>query len=640
MKANAVVLYDSTGSSIALGKKLASGGEGEVFEMSDATLVAKIYKLPIKQEKQMKLQVMVQHSDLELRKIAAWPTALLFDSKRNVCGFIMDKIADHKPIYELCNPSARKRHFPDKDYLFLLFCIRNIIVAFRTIHGKGIIVGDVNESNIVVSDKGLIKFIDCDSFQISHSTGHYACEVGVPLYTPPELHSALLSSIIRTENHDIFGMAVLCFQLMFMGRHPYVGIYNGPEIPFEKEIQLFRFAYGTTGLSKGIRPPEGALPFDSIPPGLQRLFDHSFSERGVSGRPPLASWFNEIDDFLKHLSVCSKDQVHKYYSGLKQCPWCSLEDKKGLYFFIKSRILNVGFNFNLNQLWSEIQGLTLPDEELSFTAHSFSLSPSHNKMELKFFSLCLKVQRIMAWIIPFAALFINGTAFVISIPIAIAIYHVGLFHKRVEKERDSYRKILNEKNNNYQYQMKRWSDEASPTRFIKIKSDIEQVVKKYQRLPNDYSNEKARLYSEREFHQLQNFLDRFYIRNYSIPHIKEARKITLRSFGIETAADVLGMSVPGFGPFLIGELMAWRKTLERKFKFDPSLDVDQEHLNSLNQKFDKMRANYERQLLGGIEELRQVRKRVLSARSSLRESASIAAKEYYQEEMNFKDLFG
>jgi DNA-binding helix-hairpin-helix protein with protein kinase domain len=198
---------------------------------------------------------------------------------------------------------------------------------------------------------------------------------------------------------------------------------------------------------------------------------------------------------------------------------------------------------------------------------------------------------------------------------------------------------LTEKNNTYQYQLKRWNDEASPTKFNKIKSEIEMLVKKYQKIPNDYQDEKTRLFNQREFHQLQNFLSRFPLRNYSIPHIKEARKITLRSFGIETAADISGMNVPGFGPFLVGELTVWRKSFEKKFKFDPSLDIDPEHLNILNQKFSKTKSDYERQLVGSVEELRQIRTRVMAARNNLRGVVTQAARDYYQAEINIKDLF-
>jgi DNA-binding helix-hairpin-helix protein with protein kinase domain len=117
------------------------------------------------------------------------------------------------------------------------------------------------------------------------------------------------------------------------------------------------------------------------------------------------------------------------------------------------------------------------------------------------------------------------------------------------------------------------------------------------------------------------------------------RIITLQSFGIETAADVLGMSVPGFGPFLVGELMAWRKSFEKKFRFNSAADIDPEHLNNLNQKFAKTKSDYERQLLGGVEELRQQRTRVMIARTNLREGVVRSARDYYQEEANLKDLF-
>ena len=71
-----------------------------------------------------------------------------------------------------------------------------------------------------------VALIDADSFQFSLNGKSYPCVVGVPDFTPPELHGKNLASVQRTIEHDNFGLAVAIFHLLFMGRHPFAGRYR------------------------------------------------------------------------------------------------------------------------------------------------------------------------------------------------------------------------------------------------------------------------------------------------------------------------------------------------------------------------------------------------------------------------------
>ena len=59
----------------------------------------------------------------------------------------------------------------------------------------------------------------------------------------------------------------------------------------------------------------------------------------------------------------------------------------------------------------------------------------------------------------------------------------------------------------------------------------------------------------------------------------------LASYNIETACDLNEKQisrVPGFGPVLTRDLMAWRKAVETKFRFDPSKGVDPRDIAALD----------------------------------------------------------
>ena len=224
-------LFDHLGRSIQLGQILGTGGEGTVFEVATASdLVAKIYHKAPAARTVAKLRTMVGLTRDELVRVAAWPSATLHERPGGqIVGLMMRRIKDFKEIHTLYSPAHRKTIFPQADWKFLVMTAMNCVAALENMHSCGVVVGDVNQSNVLVSAAGLIALIDCDSFQIQANGQIYPCEVGVPLFTPPELQGQSFRGVNRTSNHDRFGLAVLIFHLLFMGRHPFSGLVQAHE---------------------------------------------------------------------------------------------------------------------------------------------------------------------------------------------------------------------------------------------------------------------------------------------------------------------------------------------------------------------------------------------------------------------------
>src|SRR5262249_61999645 len=99
----------------------------------------------------------------------------------------MPRFTGFLPIHTLYSPAHRRATFPQADWAFLIHTARNCAIAFDTVHERGIVVGDVNQSNVLVSDRALVCLIDCDSFQVRANGRLLRCEVGISPYTPPEL---------------------------------------------------------------------------------------------------------------------------------------------------------------------------------------------------------------------------------------------------------------------------------------------------------------------------------------------------------------------------------------------------------------------------------------------------------------------
>ncbi|HVT29025.1 MAG TPA: hypothetical protein VHE81_13500 [Lacipirellulaceae bacterium] len=253
------VLLDSVCRAVPLGTQIGRGGEGGVYEVDgEPSLLAKVYhKKPLPADQVAKIEAMVSCWSTALETIAAWPRALLFDSvTRKPAGILMTKMSGARPLHELYGTTNRRRHFPDVGWHHLVLAARNTAAAFQMLHSANIVVGDVNQGNLLVDQGMCVRMIDCDSFQLTTATRTFNCPVGTPHFTPPELQSQKLREVARTPNHDRFGLAVLIFHLLFVGRHPFAGRYHGVgDLSIEKAIAERRFAFSRDKAATRVDPP-------------------------------------------------------------------------------------------------------------------------------------------------------------------------------------------------------------------------------------------------------------------------------------------------------------------------------------------------------------------------------------------------
>ena len=286
-------------------------------------LVAKLYAKRQSPERRDKLRTMAKLCNPDLQRIAAWPSATLNNGDpSSVDGILMPKIVDHKEIHHLYSVAQRKKVFPDADWGFLLHTARNCAIAFESIHKYGHVVGDVNQKNVLVSRKGIVALVDCDSFQIVEGTRIFRCGVGVPEYTPPELHGKNFATVDRSANHDNFGLAVLVFHLLMMGRHPFSGVpLANADIPIEKAIQEGLYAYAKNAYK--LKPPPNVPPLSMLDNSTLELFERAF---GSPRRPTAAEWRATLDSTMKQLQRCPNDLKHSFPSSAGKCPWCQLID--------------------------------------------------------------------------------------------------------------------------------------------------------------------------------------------------------------------------------------------------------------------------------------------------------------------------
>jgi DNA-binding helix-hairpin-helix protein with protein kinase domain len=322
---------------------LGVGGEARIFAVEGAPkLAAKIYHRP-RPEHAAKLQAMLANRPEDPlasqgHVSIAWPTDLLLagDAGRRTLGFLMPRVVGMNPIIDFYHPKTRRKKHPLFTYRYLLRTARNLAACVGALHARDYVIGDLNESNIMVEDTALVSFVDTDSFQVpdaAHGCVH-RCRVGKPEFTPPELQSVRFEWVDRKPEHDLFGLAVLFFQLLMEGIHPFAGWYPGRGEPpsLEERIGAGSFPYALGGVH-GTRPMPTAPPFELLDPGIRTLFVRCFvkGHGAPAQRPDAQAWQAALLKAEESLTACSDNPQHLYGNHLTSCPWCARRERlKGI----------------------------------------------------------------------------------------------------------------------------------------------------------------------------------------------------------------------------------------------------------------------------------------------------------------------
>ncbi|HEU4452788.1 MAG TPA: hypothetical protein VFR81_06995 [Longimicrobium sp.] len=307
--------------------ELGAGGEARVLALAGAdTLVAKLYHEPTMAKARKVALMMDEPPELDAAAATlAWPCDLLFDGRGTFAGFLMPR-AEGPRLFEFYNPVTRRQTAPLCDYAFLHQVAANLAATFEALHARGYVIGDVNESNVLVRDDARVTLVDTDSMQVrdpEDGTIHRS-RVGKPEFTPPELQGRTFADFDRTEEHDRFGLAVLVFLLLMEGTHPFAGrLVDGTETPPVEE-RIRRGLFPHHGHAE-IDPPRLAPEFTLLDPALRALFVRAFADGHAdpAARPSAAEWRAALSECAAALVVCEESPRHRHGAHLRDCPWCA-----------------------------------------------------------------------------------------------------------------------------------------------------------------------------------------------------------------------------------------------------------------------------------------------------------------------------
>src|SRR6185437_6285264 len=543
------------GKRTALGKSLGRGGEGDVYALADRTDVAvKVYKEILRRSREAKVRAMVESRLADKTELVAFPSAVATDSSGVFVGFTMRLVSGYQPIHELYSPKSRKIQFPKADYRFLAQVAQNVARAVATVHQAGCVIGDFNHSGVLVASNGTVALIDADSFQFQLNGRSYPCVVGTEDFTPPELHGKNLSQVERTRAHDNFGLAVAIFQLLAMGKHPYMGRYSGEDLSLGQAIAQHRFAYSTVRQSTTrTTPPPASIQLSDFPRPLAHAFEAAFG-LDPTARPDPATWIQLLEELKTSLRHCSAGPTHYFPHTAQSCVWCRIAGQCGVEMFPPSfeswtstRPAAATGPFDLGKIAAAIRAIPFPRPE-----DILPVWKGDPGAPLPAFKRAKSKRATSQWtgaLLLIAALVafttgLGGGLLEIGL-LAVGLYQLASAKLDASPLLEAYREADNRVRAGSLAHLQR----IGFTELFLVRNEMESCIGEYQQLEAKLTRDLASLQATREARQRYTFLDRCLLSRVKIPGIGPAKLAALASFSIESAADInygAIMTVPGF----------------------------------------------------------------------------------------------
>ena len=288
------IVKSSDGNEYYLGRKIAQGGEGSIYEFKKSfsgnyvpskvvpkQCYIKIYHKNIMNQARIdKIQLLIGNKSLEIDGVC-FPLAMIYNKESEPVGYVMKRASQNQEVYDLqrslmIRPELEKVFYGWKRHNLVTVCL-NIVNTINAIHKYNIVLGDINEQNILVDSNCQVYFIDTDSYQIEN----YPCPVGSATFTHPDILSQNYKTFLRKIEHERFAVATLIFKILLPGLSPYS--YQGGSNPAANvKDRNFVFPFYNPGkeifhesdqLSHGV----WKLIWDNLPNNVREAFYSTFA---------------------------------------------------------------------------------------------------------------------------------------------------------------------------------------------------------------------------------------------------------------------------------------------------------------------------------------------------------------------------
>lgn len=617
-------LATQTGRPVRLGARLGRGGEGCVHAVDGSPgLAAKIYHPWLAFERREKVRDMVGARWHASTPVVAFPIDSLHDAAGDLVGFTMRRMAGHKPAHGLYSPLDRKLRFPRATYPFLVRAMANTARAVAGVHATGCVIGDLNESGVLVSDQAEVVLIDSDSFQVGRGAGVHPCRVIKGEFTAPELVGRDIEHVLLTPSHDAFALAVLIFYTLMMGHHPFDGRSRElAELAQADAIKAFRFAYSLRPDTR-MRPPlQGPTlaEYRGLPPSVTEAFENAFAPSGAAGgRPSAAEWAGLLERAEGDLVPCPLNPLHHHFRHAARCPWCRMERDNVLFeAFAPPVPMPSGAKAPaLAGLVTAVNSVAdpgdAPDLGTVLGARPTSASPLGSTGASRGRRLSAACVGALAAAALVGALKGGLGRMEAALTLAAAMPPLGWWLHASLPSPGRKRRALDA----WERARREFSLAAGNARFKALRSEADILVWDMGQLPAEEKRKLNGLEAARKDRQSERHLQSHRV-DATVPGVGSDQVRTLRSQGIRTAADVppdRPITAQGLTPSARQALQDWRRKVDAAFRYDPNEGVDPGDLAAMRAGMAERRTDVELRMSQLAASLRNARTRALAARS-------------------------
>ena len=578
-------LWRGTGTVARLGPEFARGGEGVIHAVrDDPAAAAKIYLAGLASSRRAKVEAMVEAGIAATTPDVAFPAQALDAPGGTFVGFTMRKVSGRQPVHALYAASSRKHSFPRATYPMLVRAALNVARTMARVHAAGCVVGDVNHSGILVGQDARVSFIDADSFQFTHAGTLHRCRVGVPEFTPPELQGADLEDAVRTADGDAFGLAVLVFYLLMMGRHPFNGRWSGQgEMPTEKAIVAHAFAYSRERAT-GMTPPPAVPTLDDLPGPVAEAFERAFGPPTPLGRPDASEWAALLEAAEGRLVRCAENAEHHRFAEAPACPWCRMERAyPGFAAFPNPDAPSATPGVDVEAMIRAAMRIEDPGEVRPLVDQMPVVNAVRSEASRGRARRTARIARVRAWSGTMGISgFVEATMAAhgygqAGIALGMAGVATWAVAKAMTGRDDVDARALATAEREFRDLCEDWDRNTGNDAFLEERKTLMEAADLLRGLPRREREALRAIDVSTRTSQLRRHLERFRVADAGVPGIGASLKGMLASYGIDTAADVTTASlsaVPGFGPARIAAMVEWRTRREAGFSFDPDLKAD------------------------------------------------------------------
>jgi hypothetical protein len=243
---------------------LGVGGEGRVFRAGSDRAVKVFFAM----------------TDARRRKLAAFPKLLprrvvgpldlCTDAKGNVVGYAMPVLEGAVDIHRLGQRKWREASTMTTTDVLSVF--RELTATVAELHARGIVVGDLNDGNVVLTAPWQPWLIDADSMQFAG----FPCTVAHERFVDPRLYGIDLDrTAALSAESDFYALAVMLFaSLLYV--HPYGGAHASYPTMLRRAEARHSVLRGDVKLPNAALRPD-VLPDDALA-WFTRVFDRDARE--------------------------------------------------------------------------------------------------------------------------------------------------------------------------------------------------------------------------------------------------------------------------------------------------------------------------------------------------------------------------